>query len=72
MFNTKMLFLENEKLDYSTINMEVVDLQGKIVYSKNLVGFGRTNIDLNFIKSGIYLICLSKKNVLIQRSSIFL
>lgn len=71
-FNTKMLFLENEKLDYSTINMEVVDLQGKIVYSKNLVGFGRTNIDLNFIKSGIYLICLSKKNVLIQRSSIFL
>ena len=68
--NTKVVFLESKKSDHSKINMKVFDLQGRIVYSKDFINFRKSNIDLNFINSGIYLICLSENNAIRHKSII--
>jgi len=70
--NTKVVFLESKKSDHSKINMKVFDLQGRIVYSKDFINFRKSSIDLNFINSGVYLICLSENNSIIHKSSIVL
>jgi len=59
-----LLDIKNKEFKSKNIQLQVLDLNGRNLYERNLIGndFTSYKVDLNYLSSGIYIVKLSSEN----------